>query len=1298
MKNMKKLAVLFLLASCAGSIEDIDRTQPNILEKDFFSGEWYASWTAIDVPYTTGFTFIGAGEGIERVKWDVTKSGLIAYRSYDLVEGVDQDNPREGADVRGPMMYHFPIRGHFDVERAYNPQTGEQSNVLTENMADCEWYECKQFRVDWSSNIRWRAGNGSYYIQENDDDDPEDAIRVDKENGHLEVTIKAFFQPELDAELTAYYGFPIPKCWLYANPYWDCRGQTVRVRMTFSRIPHSGDVRDENGNLTKVGTPTNDDYEPTEFNDHRLERFGFFRTTRFNRDPHFGARESNRDHFANLHPIWKKVRDDNGQLIPVAQREPKPIVYYLNKQFPGANAPVNLVPEAQAVAAEWSEVLKEAVAAAQGKSMDDVPEMFVLCPNNPVQAGDDAVCGPEGLEVRIGDHRFNKLLWIPNPASAAPGGYGPSHTDPLSGKVVSSDAYIYGAGYERAAASIVDLIRLLSGDLDQTSYENGSDLAIQIEAANQRYNEQRSELTLEQVTRSVRKLERSGLPQRIAEQVQTGELEHNHFDDMVRPMVHAGLHKRLSTPELVTAAAGGLMDGEESQEEFERFNALTLARDIAHRHEHRLQRAGAQAIDLNLFSDDAMLQLARRLRSKPELQTNGQPDYDKIRPLIMKMMFRATALHEIGHNLGLRHNFAGSADALNFHDGYWSEKARLGILDPEFRLSSSALTALAEQTDENGVSLREYQYSSIMDYGGRWYADLQGLGKYDRAAILYGYANKVEVWNFEGRDRLANVNTRALWSPNNYHYTAYPRILAGLPLDAPTRQGATTTVGGQPVTEVIGLIKQRTLADVDADDKLLDESLENLRVPYRFCSDEYAGGSSYCHRFDEGADVYETVRNKINRAEGYRPLAANRRERAGWHTSWSYMDWSMDTFNFLSAQYKHFVNEEFIVRRDWDCIDPSNGQPLMRKDDNGDPIEDGEIAHYIAEQCGLEQFAAGALAAQHFVKVLQQPDLGTYCWNEVRQVYERSASANPTCEDSIVLDGVNDDGVGHLSKWDPENTGYYAFIKPVYAGHWMDKWGALTYLTETTTNFVGVDSSSDTRSFSINFLGIFGDNFHNIISGVVMGDPMLYGPAWRIPDPEDETDEGEYERREAISLFLTQPFDLTEYRMIDPGDRFFTRYVSLIMAAAWAVQETNNRDLNANFKIGMVGSIDDQMVPADIKNDPERYIEFTNPVTHRTYFAVKTETYAYNLPREDAEPFISLGYDMLRKIRDRYYENGQFRQVVLDQARDEATQEDPSLAGAELDAAVLELANNKVHQEFLWVDLIRSIVDTYEMR
>jgi hypothetical protein len=71
---------------------------------------------------------------------------------------------------------------------------------------------------------------------------------------------------------------------------------------------------------------------------------------------------------------------------------------------------------------------------------------------------------------------------------------------------------------------------------------------------------------------------------------------------------------------------------------------------------------------------------------------------------------------------------------------------------------------------------------------------------------------------------------------------------------------------------------------------------------------------------------------------------------------------------------------------------------------------------------------------------------------------------------------------------------------------------------------------------------------------------------------------------------------------------------------------------------------------------------------------------------------------MLKTIRDRYYDNGNFKQALLDQVTAEATAEDPTLAGAELDAAVVALANSKVHQEFLWVDLIRSIVDTYEMR
>ena len=107
----------------------------------------------------------------------ITKSGRFAYRSYDLVtEGVDRDNPREGAEVRGPMMYHFPIRGHFDVERRTIRRRVSRATCSSKIWLTANGMNAR-VPVDWGSNIRWRAGNGSYYIQENDDDDAGDAIR-----------------------------------------------------------------------------------------------------------------------------------------------------------------------------------------------------------------------------------------------------------------------------------------------------------------------------------------------------------------------------------------------------------------------------------------------------------------------------------------------------------------------------------------------------------------------------------------------------------------------------------------------------------------------------------------------------------------------------------------------------------------------------------------------------------------------------------------------------------------------------------------------------------------------------------------------------------------------------------------------------------------------------------------------------------------------------------------------------------------------------------------------------------------
>ena len=70
-------------------------------------------------------------------------------------------------------------------------------------------------------------------------------------------------------------------------------------------------------------------------------------------------------------------------------------------------------------------------------------------------------------------------------------------------------------------------------------------------------------------------------------------------------------------------------------------------------------------------------------------------------------------LHEIGHNLGLRHNFYGSIDKKNF--------------------------------DQNDEGVVEHPSSSVMEYTGAFSEMPAGPRAYDRAAIRFGYANAVKL-------------------------------------------------------------------------------------------------------------------------------------------------------------------------------------------------------------------------------------------------------------------------------------------------------------------------------------------------------------------------------------------------------------------------------------------------------------------------------------------------------------------------------------------------------------------------
>ncbi len=107
---------------------------------------------------------------------------------------------------------------------------------------------------------------------------------------------------------------------------------------------------------------------------------------------------------------------------------------------------------------------------------------------------------------------------------------------------------------------------------------------------------------------------------------------------------------------------------------------------------------------------------------------------------VVEDQLMGTLVHELGHNLGLRHNFAGSTDKENFWNDQWINTNMPGVLDKNLG-------------------------ASIMDYDSPAAEALRLPGKYDVAALLFGYGGKIIKANgFKGnvieKDQTITLNPK----------------------------------------------------------------------------------------------------------------------------------------------------------------------------------------------------------------------------------------------------------------------------------------------------------------------------------------------------------------------------------------------------------------------------------------------------------------------------------------------------------------------------------------------------------
>tara|TARA_B100000749_G_scaffold280889_1_gene280139 strand:+ start:33577 stop:37293 length:3717 start_codon:yes stop_codon:yes gene_type:complete len=202
-------------------------------------------------------------------------------------------------------------------------------------------------------------------------------------------------------------------------------------------------------------------------------------------------------------------------------------------------------------------------------------------------------------------------------------------------------------------------------------------------------------------------------------------------------------------------------------------------------------------------------------------QKLSEAEKQEIIDLLVPALYVPTLVHEWGHNLGLRHNFAGSTDK----DNWYAHKHDHSATDLE---TSEAIEVKEDiQFFEKLGIKRKIEYSSIMDYAYGTMNELNIMGKYDVAALRFAYGFAVDPLTGAMEDSALEFVKR----------NADGQIVE--------KMVASNTPEG----------KQAALA---AGFELRD---------YAFCTDEGVSLNATCNRFDEGTNYSEVSQHYIDSYE-----------------------------------------------------------------------------------------------------------------------------------------------------------------------------------------------------------------------------------------------------------------------------------------------------------------------------------------------------------------------------------------------------------------------------------------------